>query len=165
MHAGHDISRRFAQPVPKARLGRQQGWSWGLPQRSPFTDCTRIISMSRGKEGLAQGCLLQAVKQGFRACISYPDFLFPVAHPRDLLSLSLHRPPPLVPVSLSSLSRQPSPSSSSGSEAARQWWQLIMKCHVGLFPFISSHTAQQSSPVPFGNRGKEVSVQHQLLLW
>lgn len=25
MHAGNDISWRFAQPVPKARLGRQQG--------------------------------------------------------------------------------------------------------------------------------------------
>lgn len=109
-HAGHGVSRRLTLAVPKARLGSQQGWSWGVPQRSFFTDCTRIISMSRGREGLAEGCLLQAAKQGLRDCISYPDFLFPLAHPRDVLSLSLRRPPyfgPCLPVRVSPGSQVP----------------------------------------------------------
>lgn len=109
MHAGHGISWRFALPVPKARPGRHQGWSWGFPQRS---HSLFKISVSRGKEGLAQGCLLQAIKQGLRVCISYPDSLFPVAHPRDLLSLSLHHPLLWSLCPCPAFSRQPSPSSS-----------------------------------------------------
>lgn len=100
--AGHSISWRLALGLPKAILGSQQGWSWGVLQKSPSTDCAGIISTSRGKEGLAQRYLLQALKKRFRACIFYPDFLFPLAHLRDLLSLSLHCLPTLAPTSLSS---------------------------------------------------------------
>jgi len=53
-HAGHEVSQQLILDMPKAMLGSQQGWSGGVPERSPFADCTRIISMSRGKEGLAQ---------------------------------------------------------------------------------------------------------------
>lgn len=94
VYHGGSLQLCLRQDLEVSRVGPR-------PQRSFFTDCTRIISMSRGREGLAEGCLLQAVKQGFRDCISYPDFLFPLAHPRDLLSLSLCCLPTLAPASLS----------------------------------------------------------------
>lgn len=101
MHTGHGISWRFALSA-WGKAWKAARLILRFPSKVSFTDCSRIITVSRDKEGLAQGCLLQAMTQGFRVCISYPDSLFHVAHPRDLLSLSLHCLPTLVPVSLSS---------------------------------------------------------------
>lgn len=144
MHAGHGIPWRFALPALR------QGLEGSKVDPEFSLKGLRILSVSRCKEGLAQGCLLQAMKPGFRACISYPGSL-------DMKFWACPCTAPLLWSLSVCLSVQLSPGSQAPADAAaaRRWWQLIMKCHVRGFPFISSHPPQQSSPVPFGSRGRK----------